>query len=234
MTQRPWKFRQGDWRGAEDEIVRAIKLDPNFPFARDLYTFYLSMQDRADEAQRQAEKSQELDPTARTTGLVAAWPYIAARQFDKAIAQLQRVIELDKYFPEAHNFLGKCYEAQSNYVAAIEEWRTLDLLSGHDAAKVNASYAALRQAYDRFGEQGYFRKYIELVRTDQSLPESERIFDEGELAGCYTRLGEKEKALDELEKRVDHKLKFEPLYDSLHDEPRFKALLKKAGLESEP
>ncbi len=226
-----WKFLRRDWRGAEDEIVLAIKLNPNYPLPRDLYTFYLSMQGRADEAQRQAERSQELDPTARTTGMVAAWPLIAARRFDKAIAQLRRVVELDKNFPMAHNFLGQCYEAQSNYVAAIEEWRTLDLLSGTDAARVNASYGALRQAYDSFGEQGYFRKYIELIHADESLPESERIFYEWELAGCYARLGEKEKALDALEKHSDHRLKFDPLYDSLHDEPRFKELLKKVGLE---
>jgi len=231
-----YKFLNQDWTGAEDEIVRAIKLDPNYPFARDIYTFYLSMLGRPEEALHQAQRSQELDPTARTSAMVAAWPFIAARQFDKAIAQLQRVIELDKNFPEAHNFLGRCYEAQSNYIAAIEAWRTYDLMVGHDRDRVTASYDALRQAYDTGGEQGYLRKYIDLIRENESLPESEQIFFAQDVAGYYARLGENEKALDEIEKHLDewpmrHQLKFEPMFDTLQNEPRFKALLKKAGLE---
>jgi tetratricopeptide (TPR) repeat protein len=229
------KFLQRDWRGAEDEIVRAIKLNPKFPIARDIYGFYLCMLGRGEEAERQLQRSQELDPSARTTTMVAAWPFMAERRFDRAIAQLRRVVDLDKNFPQAHNFLGRCYEAQSNYVAAIEEYKTSDLLSGLDSARVTGSYAALRQAYDALGEQGYFRKWIELTHADDSLPEEQKSFSERDIAGCYARLGDKQKALDEIEKHFDEpgwqQLKFEPLYDSLHDEPRFKALLKRAGFE---
>jgi serine/threonine protein kinase len=229
------KFLQRDWRGAEDEIVRAIKLNPKFPVARDIYGFYLCMLGRGGEAERQLQRSQELDPSARTTTMVAAWPFMAERRFERAIAQLQRVVDLDKNFPQAHNFLGRCYEAQSNYVAAIEEYKTSDLLSGLDSARVTASYAALRQAYDALGEQGYFRKWIELTHAEDSLPEEEKNFSERDIAGCYARLGDKQKALDELEKHFDEpgwqQIQFEPLYDTLHDEPRFKALLKRAGFE---
>ena len=52
-------FMEHDWAAAEDEIVRAIELDPNYPFARDIYVFYLSMLGRTDEAQRQAQRSRE-------------------------------------------------------------------------------------------------------------------------------------------------------------------------------
>ena len=55
-------------------------------------------------------------------------------------------------------------------------------------------------------------------------------------AGYYARLGDKETALTELENQFEtfgvwQMLKFDPHYDSLHNEPRFKALLRKAGLE---
>jgi len=57
-----------------------------------------------------------------------------------------------------------------------------------------------------------------------------------DLAGYYARLGENKKALDDLEKHFDEpnvwsQIKFLAMYDSLHDEPRFKALLKRAGFE---
>jgi serine/threonine protein kinase len=229
------KFLEWDWQAAEDEIVRAIQLNPRYPIARDIYCFYLTMRGRTDEAHRQIERSEELDPTARTTSMVASWPFIAERKFNSAIAQLHRVVELDKNFGEAHEMLGRCYEAQRNYPAAIQEFKSGDLLKGADPAKATADYAALQQAYDTAGEAGYFRKWIDLIRADSSLPEEQQLFSEQDLAGCYAQLGEKEKALDELEKNLTQikywELKFEPLYDNLHDEPRFKALLKRARLE---
>jgi len=53
----------------------------------------------------------------------------------------------------------------------------------------------------------------------------------------YLGLGEKEKALDWLEKCYADRdgqccfLKVDPLYDSLRNEPRFQAVLKKVGLD---
>ena len=227
-----YKFIQRDWRGAEEEIVRSIQLNPNSPVSRELYAFYLSMLARPEEAHRQMARARELDPADRTIAFVSAWPFMAERRFDLAIAQLQHVLELDKHFPNIHNFLGQCYEAQSNYLAAMDEYKIADLQDGKDPARVDASYAVLRQAYEGSGQTGYFKKYIELIHGQESLPENEIFFSAQELPGCYARLGDKQRALDELEKRyVWHHLKFEPLYDSLHNEPRFKALLKRAGFE---
>jgi tetratricopeptide (TPR) repeat protein len=231
-----WKFLQRDWRGAEQEILLAIKLNPSLPIARDIYAFYLAMLGRTEDAKRQALRSQELDPTARTSALVASWPLIAQRRYDLAIAQLQRLVELDRHFSEAHEFLGKCYEAQSNYLAAIEEFKKGDLLLSGDPSKVTAAYDALIKAYETSGQTGYFQKWIDLIHADEALPDEQKLFGEGDLAPCYAQLGEKQKALDELEKHFDEpgvwwQLKFEPLFPPLYNEPRFKALLKRAGFE---
>ena len=53
----------------------------------------------------------------------------------------------------------------------------------------------------------------------------------------YLGLGEKDKALNWLEKCYDEQdivcwyLKVDPLYDGIRNEPRFQALLKKVGLD---
>jgi len=232
------KFLERNWRGAEDEILRAIRLNPNLPIAHGVYSFYLSMLGRTEEARREGQRAEELEPpgSERVTAIIAAWPFMAQRRFDLAIAQLQRVLELDRNFTYGHVFLADCYDAQTNYLAAIDEFKTFALLVGQDPARVAASYGALRQAYDTQGEQGYLRKWIELIRADQSLPDEQQMFVENDLVGYYARLGEKEKALEELEKHFDdsqvwHQIKFEAMYDSLHNEPRFKTLLKRAGLQ---
>src|SRR5205085_12091646 len=56
-------------------------------------------------------------------------------------------------------------------------------------------------------------------------------------ASIYLGLGEKEKALDWLEESYQDQesacwyLKIDPIYDSVRNEPRFQALLKKVGLD---
>ena len=231
------KFLQRDWHGAEDEIRRAIQLNPDLPMTHIVYCFYLSMEGRTEEARREGHWAAALEPpgSERVAAIVASWPYVAERRFDLAIAQLQRVLELDRNFAWGHSYLADCYEAQSNYVAAIEESRTNARLLGKDSARVAASHDALRRAYDERGEAGYLRKWIELLHEDEALPEEQRLFDNN-IVGYYARLGEKEMALKTLEEHFNepqtwHQIKFLAMYDSLHDEPRYKALVKRAGLE---
>ncbi|HEX5222612.1 MAG TPA: protein kinase [Verrucomicrobiae bacterium] len=235
-------FLERDWRTAEAEIVEAIRLKPDSAVAHDIYCFYLTMQGRIDEAKRIGQRAQELEPpySLRVTALFASWPFLAERRFDLSIAQVQRVLELDKQFTSGYLYLGDCYEAQSNYSTAIDAYeKTADLWPEKDRPRVNAIFQALREALNSGGETGYFRKRIELAQADRALPESEQLlrnFSTWDTAGYYARLGENEKALDELTKyfnevHVWQQIKFRPLYDTLRDEPRFKELVKRAGLE---
>ena len=236
---RSWcKFLERDWREAEETIKHAIKLNPKLAMAHDVYSFYLSMQGRTAEARAEAQRAEALEPpgSARVTAIIGAWPFVAERRFDLAIQQLQRVMELDRNFTSGHLHLAQCYDAQSNYAAAIEEFKNFALLIGQDRTRIAAHFGALREAYQTQGDTGYLRQWIELIRADQELPEEQQMFYEMDIVGYYARLGEKEKALDVLEKHFDepqvwHQIKFKAMYDPLHNEPRFKALLKRAGFE---
>src|SRR5205085_378002 len=142
------RFLERDWQGAISEIEQAIKANPKMATARGLYSFYLTILERFDEAHRQAQLAEQLEPPGafRLTGIVAVFPYMGERRFDGAIAQIEKVLALDRNFGAGHNYLGQCYEAQSNYLAAIEEFRTADLLAGNNPVRVNTSYDALRTA----------------------------------------------------------------------------------------
>jgi serine/threonine protein kinase len=234
------RFLQRDWRQAEQEIQRAVNANPDYAFGHFMYCFYLSLEGRAAEAEREGQKAQALEPpdAARMLAIAAAWPFEAERRFDLAIAQLKQVLELDRNFAYGHSYLADCYNAQSNYVAALEEYRTCYLLEGGDPARVAEVFESLRQAYDTGGTQAYLRRWTDVILTDEALPDDQQMFSDSsntDLAGYYARLGAKEKALDDLEKHFDEpnvwsQIKFDPMYDSLHDEPRFKALVKRAGL----
>jgi len=148
-------------------------------------------------------------------------------------------LELHRNFSWGYTYLWACYEATSNYVAAIEAYRTADLLEDKVPEKVNAGYNILRQTYKEGGQQAYFRKCIELIRAQETLPEDQKSLGFGgirELAGYYAQLGEKEQALELLEAHFDepqmwHQIKFLWWFDPLHDQDRYKALVKRAGLE---
>jgi hypothetical protein len=224
-------FFKRDWRGAEAEIQQAIKLNPKLPIPHYLYCYYLAMQKRTEEARREGQQAEMLEPSggARVAAIVASWPLIAERRFDLAIAQLQKAMDLDGNFAVGYDFLAKCYEAKGDYTQALEVWHRQDLRTGNDdLEKVNAQYTALLLAYTNSGLQGYCRKNIEMILGEKPI-------NYYSLAAYYALLGEKEKALDLLQTNIDQPnvwahLKFEPLFDSLHDEPRFKKLLERAGL----
>ena len=55
------KYLERDWQGAEDEIKRAIRLNPNYPMGHGLYGYYLSLLGRTDEALREVRRGEELD-----------------------------------------------------------------------------------------------------------------------------------------------------------------------------
>ena len=88
----------------------------------------------------------------------------------------------------------------------------------------------MKEAY----QQGGFRKLMEyrifLHRNDYEL-NAEYVY-----ASDYAFLGEKEKALDSLEKAFDKRaflmawVKADPIFDSLRSEPRYQAILKKMEL----
>jgi serine/threonine protein kinase len=233
------KYIEGDWRAAEAAIQRALRLDPNDWQAHSFYCYYLSLLGRVEEARIHGKRAHALVPTSRTTATVAAYPFVAARRYDEAIAQLNEALRLDKHFPLAHMWLAKCFEAQANYPAAINEFETSDLLDGDDPAKVAGKYAALRKALAHDGERGYWQQVLELEQAEAALPQEEKKVtqhDRWALPGIYAQLGDKAKALELLKKDVEENggndwLKVEPLYNSLRDDPAFQVLLKKSGLE---
>jgi serine/threonine protein kinase len=232
------RFLERDWHGAETEVGRALKSNPDLAIAHNMYCFYLTLLGRTAEARREGQRAEQLEPpgSKRVTALIAAFPLMAERRHDEVIRQLRGVLELDKNFAYGHCFLAECYEAKSNYVAAIEEFRIFCQFTSQDPVRVATSYDALRQAYESSGQAGYFRKWIELVLADQALPEDKQMFGEMDLGGYYALAGEKEQALDYLEKHFDdpnvwQQMKFKWQYDSLHHEPRFEALVKRTRLE---
>ncbi len=91
-----------DWTSAEKEYQRAIELNPRYALAHQWYGGSLSVMGRGNEAI--AEKNRPWNwirsPSAINFALGLAFYY--ARDYDQAIEQFQKTLELDQNFPPAH------------------------------------------------------------------------------------------------------------------------------------
>ena len=213
------------WRDGENEIKRALELNPNLALAYDADAWVLAITGRFDEAIAQARKTSQLDPL--NPGSFGFYLYLA-RRYDEAMAELRRDLELVGDNASGHSVLGWCLIAKGDAAGAIaeqEKAKALDDLPIYDGC--------LGYSYGILGD----RAKAEQVLTHLNELAKQRYVSPQALITVYIGLGEKSTALDWLEKSYEDQdiacwyLKVDPVYDSLRNEPRFQAILKKVNLE---
>jgi TolB-like protein len=217
-----------DWLAAERELRRSIELNPGFAVAHHWYALYLSAKGRFKEALAEANRAYGLDPLSviinRDLGLI----YYYARQPGRAIEQYRKTLELDPNFALAHQALGRAYLEMGMYTKGVEEIQLAVRLSGESAGML----AALAHAYGLAGKtekaRGILGDLTERSRRSYVPPTS--------IAVIYAGLGEKENALEWLEKAWGeqdvglHTLKVHPIFNGLCTDPRFQDLLRRMNL----
>jgi len=221
---------ESDWPGAEREYRRGLELNPSDANCHLFYSnSYLSPLGRHDEAIAEMKKAIELDPLSIPIQSFAGRTWYWARRYDESLAQFQKVNRMEPNFALNHQRLAHLYHQIGKFAEAIDEQTKARVLEGEDPQLALARAAELRRWLAARGPRGYWEKLLELHATEGHHPE-----DEG-LAILYTRLGEKEKALENLEEsfaeaRSMVEVGVEPAFDALRSEPRFQELLRKAGL----
>ena len=218
-----------DWEGAEVELKRGIELSPNSAVAHDDYSLYLGAVGRVDEAIAEAKRSLELDPLSPIANSDLGLHYWLAQQYDEAIAQFNKTIELDPDFSMAYWNIGYVYFEMGMLQEAIAALEKAVALSGEHPV-IRATLGLVYAKADRKGKALKILEELKQLSTGRYGP-SLRIDH------IYIGLGENDLALEWLEKAYEERdatlvwLKVDRTYDSLRSDPRFKALLKKIGLE---
>jgi serine/threonine-protein kinase len=154
--------------------------------------------------------------------------YRLAQQYDEALDQLNKTIELDPDFHMAYWIIGLVYLDMGMLQEAIAALEKAVALSGeHPGAK--ATLGLVYAKVDRKGEALKILEELKQLSTGRYVP-SLRIDH------IYIGLGENDLALEWLEKAYEERdatlvwLKVDRVYDSLRANPRFKTLLKKMDL----
>jgi tetratricopeptide (TPR) repeat protein len=130
------KMGRGDWTGAEEEIRKALKLEPVNNDALRLKALLYRSLGRYDEALQLIKKSIELDPIRGITYLNHGFVLFYANRQDEAIVAIKKVLAINPAFPRAHAFLAKIYLLQGKAELAFkefsqesdEEWKSFGLI----------------------------------------------------------------------------------------------------------
>jgi serine/threonine-protein kinase len=218
-----------NWDQAESHFLRSIELNPGYATVHFWYAIdHLAMSGRFAEAQVQIRIAQELDPLSPLIREAFGFLELLNRQYDAAIAHYREELELDPYFYKGHTSLGRAYIQKGMYREAIGHLEKGRLLAG-DIPNI---LGALGQAWGLSGSADKARRFLAEL---QQLSKGRYVPCTG-MALIHLGLGEKEKALDLLESGCEQRqpvlasLKVHPAYDTLREEPRFKAILKRIGL----
>src|SRR5438132_7617185 len=108
-----------DWPVVEREFKRAIELNPSNAEAHHRYSHYLMAQQRIDESLAESKRALELSPIDLNLNVHLGWHYLYARQYDQAIDQLNKAVDMDRTFADAYIWIGLADEQIGNYPDAI-------------------------------------------------------------------------------------------------------------------
>ncbi|MEP7067405.1 MAG: tetratricopeptide repeat protein [Gemmatimonadota bacterium] len=216
-----------DWLGAEREFKRAIELNPSDSDAFDLYGRLCTALERYEEAINLIQRARELDPLAHRVDL--ATTLLRARRYEEAVAHAEGAVELDPVHDRAHATLGWAYilsGRKNEGVAELEQSVATSPGNMMWLGQLGAAYAVTGNPAKARAILDDFREH---AKDSHVSPYH--------FAYIHTALGEQELALDWLERAVETRggsasgLKSSFLFTSLHDHPRFRALLRKMNLE---
>jgi TolB-like protein/DNA-binding winged helix-turn-helix (wHTH) protein/Tfp pilus assembly protein PilF len=219
-----------DWLAAEKEFRRAIELNARYAPAHQWYGGYLSSIGRFQEAEAEKKRALELEPFSLVINFELGLAFYFSRNYDQAIDQFQKTLELDANFPPPYTFLAAAYEQKGMFKeATAASQKAVTVTQGPARALAMAGLAHIYAVSGRKAEA------LKILAQLQNLSEHSYV-PATDMALIYAGLGDKDKTLAYLDKAYEEhsftlsNLNVEPRFDPLHADPRFDALLRRIGL----
>jgi tetratricopeptide (TPR) repeat protein len=209
-----------DWRAAEQQRDEALKIDPQNSYVL-AYASHLAMaRGNCAEALRVANAARAVDPLWAPNLVTIGWIQLCIGNLAAAETAMRRAIDISPNYVAVHLFLGKVLLARGTPRAALVEMMA-EVPEGGQTAGLALAYHALGRTAD----------------ADAALSKLIKGRDWAyETAVVYAYHGEKDLAFKWLDiaymqKDVElYLFNVEPMLRGLHDDPRYKAFLRKMNL----
>lgn len=213
-----------DFSGAESEFKRAIQLNSSYAETHRVYSDLLSRQGRTADVLVEMKRMAENDPMSARCNQLLGWDYYMMRDYDRAMLQERKALEIDPTRGDAHYVLGFVYTQTGQYNLAVREF-TLAGADPRTSPSVGYVYAL----------GGKRKQALEVLRRLNAMSAT-RPVSAVDRALVHIGLGEKNQAIALLLKAYrEHdlgllSLKVNPRFDSLRSDPRFQDLVHRIGL----
>jgi tetratricopeptide (TPR) repeat protein len=215
-------------QAARESFTRAMDLNPHSALAYHLYAWFLAATGHFEEAKEAMRRAQEIDPLSPSISAEQAMPYYYARDYEAARALATQAVALDANHFLGHLMLGEACEGLRDYAKAAAEFeRSLALPGPTDHRALLARELALG------GKREEASRILQEIASAKTLKPP--LFYH--IALGYLGLGEKEKALEWLERaRAENDnwlgwVKVDPRLDPIRGEARFVELTKALGVD---
>jgi TolB-like protein/Tfp pilus assembly protein PilF len=217
-----------DWAGAEHHFKQAIAHDPAYPTAHQWYGHCLFAMHRLDEAAQEMRLALEADPLSVPCNLAVGWSHYYSRQYDDAIAQYHRTLELAPHLPMVHYELGLTYLNKGCHEDACAAFEKGYELSGGEAA----SLMLLAHAYALMGRSIEANRHLAALQQMATRVYVPALYIAFACVGLRNRdevFAWFDKAYEERSNYLIY-LGVEPSLDVLRTDPRFVDLMRRVGL----
>jgi len=216
-----------DFSAAENQLKRALELNPNSADAHWAHGHLLSNLGRHAEGLAEINRARELDPLNLIVNMTEGQMLLYAGHTDNALAVLQKTFELDSKLWLTHMVAANAYIEKGMFEEALAEAREAKELNGRSSVPISLVGYALAKS----GKQGAARAVLEELRKLSN----QRYVPPIQIAMVYAGLGERDETLAWLERGFKERnaglvfLKVDPKWNSMRDDPRFQDLLRRIG-----
>jgi len=221
------RTNQYDWDGAERELRRALDLDTNLASAHMNLGVVRGVRRDLSGCLREVDRALALDPVSVGAVQFAGSIHLYARDYERAIQLLDHALELDRQdFRALHN-LGLAHVQVGQVETGLGELERAATRSGPRRQDACLAYACCKA-----GKTDEARRLLEELLHPV---EGERI-PAVAVAGIYSVLGEKDRAVEWLERAFAERARYlmyltwDFVFDDLRDDPRVQSLLRRMNL----
>jgi DNA-binding winged helix-turn-helix (wHTH) protein/Tfp pilus assembly protein PilF len=194
------------WEAADREFRAAVRLGPDAPEVHRLYSWHLSAMGRSDEAIAHSTLARDLDPASLQCAYAVSAAYWWCRQYERAAAEADKLVEIDPTFPGGHRMRGLAYTHTRRHEEAIaaferasvlsgnESWTLGHLAAGYAAAGREAEASELLDCLERRSRETYVSPYVlaflhtALNHADSAFEWLERGYAAGNAMLAYLRV----------------------------------------------
>lgn len=209
-----------EWTRAQTTIQRAVTLEPNNVDARYVQSLLLMAVGRHDRAVAEIDYAARLDPLSPQVQSTYGRVLYRARRFDDARRRLERAIELEPRSATSYARLAEVHEQLGLFESALA------IVDKAGAMFPTNSFAVVRA-----------RILARAGRTTDALRVLGGVPPEvPQRAAVLAALGDRNAAFDSLVHALEAReswlpfIKGDPVFDGLHEDPRWAAVLRRMNL----